>query len=129
MKRMGSLAATAALAACAGPGSGWSRAPDLSVYGSAQAYARIAWEQNVLCDGWSPERASESQAREFGAREAAVRAALAGRHGEAALARADRHFVARVPCRDVPDLQWRERYGRLLRVLEIRLGLAGGREG
>jgi hypothetical protein len=125
-----SLAAIAALlAGCAGPGSGWSRAPDLSVYGSAHAYARIAWEQNVLCDGWSPARASASQEREFGAREAAVRAALAARHGDAALARADRHFVARVPCGDVPDPQWRERYGRQLRMLEIRLGLAGEGEG
>jgi hypothetical protein len=118
------LAAAAALAGCVGTGSGWSRAPDLSVYSSARAYARVAWEQDVYCEGASPERASASQARDFGARDAAVRAALAARHGEPALARAARHFVARVPCRDIPDPSWRERYGRLLRVLEIRLGLS-----
>jgi hypothetical protein len=117
-------AAAAALAGCAGTGSGWSRAPDLSVYGSAHAYARIAWEQEVYCEGTSPARASASFEREFGARESAVRAALAARHGEAALARAGRHFIASVPCGDVPDAQWRDRYGRLLRVLEIRLGLS-----
>jgi hypothetical protein len=124
MRRISSLGAALALAGCAGTGSGWSRAPDLSVYSSAHAYARIAWEQDVYCEGASPAAASASFAREFGAREAAVRAALAARHGEAALARAGRHFVARVPCGDVPDAQWRDRYGRLLRVLEIRLGLS-----
>ena len=117
------FAAMLALAGCAGTGSGWSRAPDLSVYSSARAYARIAWEQDVYCEGASPAAASAGQERAFGVREAAVRAALAARHGEAALARAERHFVARVPCGDVPDAQWRDRYGRLLRVLEIRLGL------
>ena len=123
MRKGLSLAAAMALAGCAGTGSGWSRAPDLSVYSSAHAYARIAWEQDVYCEGATPAAASASQEREFGAREAAVRTALIARHGEAALARADRHFVARVPCGDVPDAQWRDRYGRLLRVLEIRFGL------
>jgi hypothetical protein len=124
MRNMLGLAAAAALAGCAGTGSGWSRAPDLSVYSSAHAYARVAWEQDVYCEGADPARASASLEREFGAREAAVRAALTARHGEAALARAGRHFVSRVPCGDVPDAQWRDRYGRLLRVLEIRFGLS-----
>ena len=124
MKRILGLGAAVALAGCAGTGSGWSRAADLSVYSSADAYARIAWEQDVYCEGASPAAASASFAREFGARAAAVRAALASRHGEAALARAGRHFVARVPCGDIPDAQWRDRYGRLLRVLEIRFGLS-----
>jgi len=126
MRRMLSAIAVAALAGCAGTGSGWSRAPDVSVYSSAHAYARVAWEQDVYCQGTEPGRASASLEREFGAREAAVRTALIARHGEAALARAGRHFVARVPCGDIPDAQWRDRYGRLLRVLEIRLGLGGG---
>jgi hypothetical protein len=129
MRRMLSAIAAAALVGCAGTGSGWSRAPDLSVYGSAHAYARVAWEQDVYCEGATPAAASASFAREFGGRDAAVRAALVERHGEEALARARRHFVSRVPCGDVPDAQWRDRYGRLLRVLEIRLGLAPGREG
>jgi hypothetical protein len=124
MRRMLSAIAAMTLAGCAGTGSGWSRAPDLSVYSSAHAYARVAWEQDVYCEGASPAAASAGFERDYGAREAAVRAALVARHGEAALARAGRHFVARVPCGDVPDGQWRERYGRLLRVLEIRLGLS-----
>lgn len=125
MKRLMVLAAAAAtLAGCStAPGSGWSRASDLSVYSSAHAYARVAWEQSVLCEGTDRARVSAGFEREFGAREAAVRAALAERHGEAALARAGTHFVQRVPCGDVPDPQWRARYARLLRLLEIRLGL------
>src|SRR4051794_14182652 len=111
------MAAAAALTGCAGTGSGWSRAPDLSVYVAARAYARIAWEQDVYCEGADPAAASASFAREFGGRDAAIRSALVERHGEQALTRAGRRFVQRVPCRDVPDPQWRERYGRLLRVL------------
>ena len=123
MKRL-AIAAALALAGCAATGSGWSRAPDISVYSSARAYARVAWEQEVYCEGVAPARAAAWLARDYGDREAAVRAALVERHGEAALAAASRHFVARVPCGDVPDPQWRERYGRLLRLLEIRLGLS-----
>ncbi|MEA3047976.1 MAG: hypothetical protein QOJ53_2308 [Sphingomonadales bacterium] len=119
------MAGAAALAGCStAPGSGWSRASDLSVYSSAHAYARVAWEQAVLCQGTDRARATASFEREFGAREAAVRAALVERHGEAALAQAGTHFVQRVPCGDVPDPQWRARYARLLRLLEIRLGLS-----
>jgi len=123
MKARWALLATVALAGCAGTGTGWSRASDLSVYSSAHAYARIAWEQQVMCEGSDPARVSAGFDREFGAREAAVHAALALRHGEAALVRAGRPFVARVGCGSVPDGQWRDRYSRLLRVLEIRLGL------
>ena len=123
MKARALLSASALLAGCAGTGTGWSRASDLSVYSSAHAYARIAWEQQVMCEGSNPARVSAGFDREFGAREAAVRAALAQRHGEAALARTGRPFVARVGCGTVPDMQWRDRYSRLLRVLEIRLGL------
>jgi hypothetical protein len=114
-----------ALAACAAAatGSGWSRASDLSVYAAAHDYARVAWEQSVYCRGAPPERASAAFEREFGPRDAAVRAALVRRHGEAALVLAGKHFVQRVPCGDVPDPQWRQRYAHLLRLLEIRLGL------
>ena len=127
MRARAALLTAAALAGCAGTGTGtgtgWSRASDLSVYSSAHAYARIAWEQEVMCSGASPARASAGFDREFGAREAAVRAALVRLHGEAALVRTGRSFVARVGCADLPDAQWRSRYSRLLRVLEIRLGL------
>lgn len=122
MKALAPLAA-AALAGCAGTGTGWSRASDLSVYSSAHAYAHIAWEQQVMCEGSDPARVSAGFERDFGAREAAVRAALVRLHGEAALTRTGRPFVARVGCGAIPDVQWRERYSRLLRVLEIRLGL------
>jgi hypothetical protein len=122
MKALAALAA-AALAGCAGTGTGWSRASDLSVYSSAHAYAHIAWEQEVMCAGFSPASATAGFDREFGARDAAVRAALVRLHGEAALARTGSPFVARVGCGDLPDAQWRARYSRLLRVLEIRLGL------
>jgi hypothetical protein len=123
MKALAPLLAAAALAGCAGTGTGWSRASDLSVYSSAHAYARIAWEQEVMCGGANPARASAGFDREFGAREAAVRAALARRHGEAALVRTGTPFVARVDCGDLPDAQWRTLYSQLLRVLELRLGL------
>ena len=119
------MLAAAALAGCAGTGTGtgWSRASDLSVYSSAHAYAHIAWEQQVMCNGTNPAQASAGFDREFGAREAAVRAALVRRHGEAALVRTGTPFVARVGCGTLPDGQWRSRYSGLLRVLEIRLGL------
>ena len=123
MRAPASLPLLAALAACAGTGTGWSRASDLSVYSSAHAYAHIAWEQQVMCRGAAPANASAGFEREFGAREAAVRAALVRRHGEAALARTGRPFAARVECGDLPDGQWRRRYSQLLRVLEIRFGL------
>jgi hypothetical protein len=123
VKAIAPLLAAAALAGCVGTGTGWSRASDLSVYSSAHAYARIAWEQQVMCSGTSPARASAGFEREFGARDAAVRAALVQRHGEAALVRTGRPFVARVGCGHLPDAQWRARYSRLLRVLEVRFGL------
>ena len=123
MRAGAALAGAAALAGCAGTGTGWSRASDLSVYSAAHAFARIAWEQQVMCEGADPGRASAGFEREFGARDAAVRAALVQRHGEAALARAGTPYVARVGCGSVPDAQWRGRYSRLLRVLEIRFGL------
>jgi hypothetical protein len=105
-------------------GTGWSRASDLSVYASAHSYARIAWEQQVMCGGGNPAQTSAAFELEFGAREAAVRAALVRLHGEAALARTATPFIARVGCGDLPDRQWRTRYSRLLRVLEVRLGLS-----
>lgn len=121
------LLASAALAGCAttsAPGTEWSRASDLSVYSSAHAFARVAWEQSVLCQGAQPAVVSAGFEREFGAREAAIRAALVARHGAAALAESGKHFVPPVACGDVADPQWRQRYSRLLHLLEIRLGLA-----
>ena len=77
-----------------------------------------------MCSGTSPARASAGFEREFGAREAAVRAALVRLHGEAALARS-RHGLCRraSAAATCPTPQWRARYAQLLRVLEIRFGL------
>ena len=60
MKGFAMLAAAALTGCSTAPGSGWSRASDLSVYSSAHAYARIAWEQDVLCQGADRARTSAS---------------------------------------------------------------------
>jgi hypothetical protein len=118
-----------ALAGCAtsspsAPLAGWSRAPDLSVYAAMDVYGGIAREQATLCGGFSPVSVRSHWDDDFGGREAAVRAALTERHGADAVARARTEAVQTVPCPDVPDLTWRVHYSRLLRLLEMRLGLA-----
>lgn len=119
----------AALAGCttsspSAPLAGWSQAPDLSVYAAMDHYGGLAREQSTLCGGFSPVRVRAHWDDDFGAREAAVRAALTARHGDDAVVRAQAEDVQNVPCRDVPDLSWRTHYSRLLRLLEMRLGLA-----
>jgi hypothetical protein len=123
------LLSCALLGGCAGPGSGWSRASDLSVYASAHAYARIALEQQVLCGGDSPEAARTGFERHYALRNAAVREALVAQYGEAAIDQASRHYVKRVSCGDVPDFQWGHRYEELLRILENRLEIMPERGG
>ncbi len=118
-----------ALAGCAdgslgGPGTGWSRAPDLSVYSSMTLYGRTAREQSMLCGGFSPVSVRSHWERDFGARESAVAARLIARHGADAVQGADVDAGRSVECPDVPDLHWRHQYARLLRLLEMRLGLA-----
>ncbi len=117
------LAAAAATAGCTTPGTGWSRAPDLAVYEAMGSYADIAREQAVLCDGSRPGRVDASWDAEFGAREAAVQAAMVSRYGAEAVDAAAAAREPRVPCEPEPD-KWRHRYVRLLRLLEARLGLA-----
>jgi hypothetical protein len=125
------LAAAAALAGCAGtnPGIGWSRAPDLSVYASMNSFARTAIDQERLCAGFDEASTARHWERDFGARQAAVAGALTRRYGAEALVRTRTAYAPAVPCGDVPDPQWRGRYARLLRLLEIRFGLVPGREG
>jgi hypothetical protein len=125
------LAAAALLAGCATttPGTGWSRAPDLSVYGSMRVFARNAVEENVLCQGWRPERASQTWAREFGARQAAIDEAMARKYGAETMARQRTPYTPRIACPAVEDLRWHHHYARLLRLLEVRLGLMPEREG
>ena len=134
MRHAGVLAtgAAALLAGCAAgggwdwqpvPGTGWSRAPDLSVYGAMTEYAAIAREQEMLCQGFGPQSVLNRWQRDYGLREEYVRAGMVARHGVDAVAEAEARAVTvnRVPCRDYPYPTWRYRYARLLRLLEVRL--------
>lgn len=124
------IAASTALAGCTAgydwqptPGTGWSRAPDLSVYSAMTEFATIAREQEMLCQGFGPESVLVKWERDYGAREDYVRASLVSRYGPEAVvdAEAEAAPTRRVPCRDYPYPTWRYRYARLLRLLEVRL--------
>ncbi|MEA3013421.1 MAG: hypothetical protein QOD42_1966 [Sphingomonadales bacterium] len=126
---MKAVAATAgmllALAACStAPGTGWTRASDLSVYSAMHVFARAAIDQEAYCFGRDPARINADWDHDFRARQGAVSFALTRRYGAEALAEARASYAPRVPCGDVPDPQWRTRYTRLLRLLEIRLRMA-----
>lgn len=125
MKRAAvALAFAAGASACTTPGTGWSRAPDLSVYAAMDDFAAIAREQEVLCAGFSPASVNAHWEDDFGLREAGVRTALVGLHGTKAVDDAVAARPPRVPCDTVPTARWRHRYERLLRLLETRLGPA-----
>jgi hypothetical protein len=125
MRRAAILLAALALSACStAPGTGWSRANDLSVYSAMHVFARAAIDQEAYCFGRDPARISADWDEDFRARQGAVSAALAQRYGAEALAEARAAYAPRVPCGDVADPQWRLRYTRLLRLLEIRLRMA-----
>lgn len=125
MKRAALLSTTLALAACStAPGTGWTRASDLSVYSSMHVFARAAIDQEAYCFGRDPGRISADWEHDFSARQGAVSAVLAARYGADALEQARATYAPRVPCGDVPDPQWRTRYTRLLRLLETRLRMA-----
>lgn len=121
---LGALALALAACASTAPGTGWTRASDLSVYASMHVFARAALDQEDYCLGRDPDRTRADWAREFEARQAAVSLALASRYGREAMRRARATYAPRVACGDVPDPQWHTRYARLLRLLEIRLHLA-----
>lgn len=124
------LGALSALSACStAPRTGWSRASDLSIYGSMHVFARAAVDEEVLCAGFSPASTSRSWEREFGARQDAVTDAMTRRYGPEAIARARRTWAPAVACGDLPDSSWRLRYARQLRLLETKLRLAREREG
>jgi len=124
------LLAAAALAGCtSAPGTGWSRASDLSVYGGMHVYARAALDQEVLCGGFGPGPTLRTWELEFGARQAAVTGAMSERYGPETLARARAVWAPSVACRELADQRWRSRYERQLRLLEIRLGLIRQRGG
>lgn len=124
MKRMLTLLlAAAVLPGCAmdAPGTGWSRASDLSVYGAMHVYARAAADAEVLCAGFTPAATADRWRRDFGARHEAVTAALERRYGGEKLAQARATWAPSVECAELPDPGWRWRYARLLRLLETRL--------
>lgn len=129
MKRL-VVAFSLVLAACATdpvhPGLGWSRAPDLSVYTAMEQYGGLAREEAMLCSGFRPASVASHWREDYGGREAAVTAALVARHGEAAVQRARTAAVParRLACPELPRGGWRDHYARLLRLLEIRMGLA-----
>ena len=108
------------------PGTGWSRAPDLSVYTAMLQFGDVAREQSVLCGGFGTASVDRHWRRDFAARTEAVAAALAARHGASAVgvAEAAAAPTRRVPCEVLPTGRWRGDYSRLLRLLETRLGLA-----
>jgi hypothetical protein len=115
------------VSACAVPyvnptvGTGWSRAPDLSVYGGMRAAGVLAREQEILCWGRNPDSVEVRWRSEFGAREDWIAAALANRYGTGALAAYEPDSPPREPCPEIIDDRWERHYARLLRLLELRL--------
>ena len=122
----------ALLAACTAqpprpaPETGWSRAPDLSVFSAMTLYGEVARTESSLCRGISPITINDDWREDFGVREEAVVSALVARHGVEAVDAAERAAAAtrRVPCPDVLTYRWQYEYERLLHLLELRLGLA-----
>ena len=124
MRRVTALILGGVLAACStAPGTGWSRSSDLSAYGAMQVFARAAIDQEAYCFGRDPTRIRADWARDFSARQDAVTRVLVGRYGADKLDEARETYAPRVACGDVYDPQWRERYTRMLRLLETRFRL------
>lgn len=124
MRRAIPLAAAALLSGCASTapiGSGWSRAPDLSVYSSMNHFGAVAREQAVLCAGRTRESVERQWQRDYAARQAWVTSAMVGRYGAEAVEEARLGPGQRVPCRTIASPIWWNSYERLLRLLELRL--------
>ncbi len=129
MKRLLLVATLLAPGACStAPGTGWSRANDLSAYGAMQVFRRAAIDQEAYCFGRDPQRTLADWDRDFSARQEAVTRVLVGRYGADKLDEARRIYAPRVACGDVYDPQWRDRYTRLLRLLETRFRLQAGED-
>ena len=130
MKRALVIASLLTLGGCStAPGTGWSRAGDLSVYGSMHVFRRAAIDQEAYCFGRDPQRSLADWQRDFSARQAAVTQVLVGRYGADKLDEARATYAPRVACGDVYDPQWRDRYTRMLRLLETRFRLQAEDEG
>jgi hypothetical protein len=124
MKRLLVLASLLSLGACStAPGTGWSRANDLSVYGSMQVFRRAAIDQEAYCFGRDPDLTLADWQRDFSARQEAVTRVLVDRYGADKLDEARQAYAPPVACGDVHDPQWRNRYVRQLRLLETRFRL------
>ena len=124
MKRMLVIASLLMIGGCStAPGTGWSRANDLSVYGSMQVFRRAAIDQEAYCFGRNPDRTLADWERDFSARQEAVTQVLVGRYGADKLDEARQIYAPRVACGDIYDPQWRDRYTRMLRLLETRFRL------
>ncbi len=96
MTRALALLAIGALGACStAPGTGWSRANDLSVYGSMEVFLRAAIDQEAYCFGRDPHRSLAEWQRDFSARQEAVTQVLVGRYGADKLEEARRVFAPR----------------------------------
>ena len=117
------LLAPLLLAACAtgSVDTGWSRAPDLSIYSAMNHFGAVAREQELLCAGHDPNRIDERWQRLYAARHEAVRTAMAVRHGPEAIGRARLDAGPRVPCEPLTYRRWWDHYDQLLRLLELRI--------
>ena len=103
-------------------GTGWSRAPDLSVYAAMRTAAQMAREQDVLCWGRNPAQVDDYWNKQFGPREAWIAAALAARYGDVALeVNGQPMRTAREDCPDIIDDYWHDQHAQLLHMLELRL--------
>jgi hypothetical protein len=102
-------------------GTGWSRAPDLSVYGALMLSSALAREQAILCEGRNPALVEDAWRQTYAAREAWIEGALTTRYGRAAVARAANVQVGRITCPTLENHQWQRHHGRVLRLLELRL--------
>ena len=100
---------------------GWSRAPDLSVYGALRLSSELAQEQEILCRGRNPAVVEDRWRAAYAAREAWITDALTRRYGTSAIARAARVNVGRITCATFSDDRWRKHHYRMLRLLEYRL--------
>ena len=124
MKRLIALAALGALGGCStAPGTGWSRANDLSTYGAMHVFARAAIDQEAYCFGRDPALTLADWNRDFAVRQRAVTQVLIGRYGADRTDEARQVYAPRVACGDIHDPQWRIRYTRMLRLLETRFRL------
>jgi hypothetical protein len=122
------MAASLALAGCAtatpsvpAVGTGWSRAPDLSVYSAMQTAGRVAREQDVLCERRNPAEVDDLWRAQFSEREAWIANALEVRYGAAAVRANAGLSVGREPCPTVRNDRWHRHHARLLHLLELRL--------